>query len=382
MKHFLDLSRYDKKGKENLVKTAGEMIELARTGTDLATGKILATLFYEPSTRTRLSFESAMLRLGGRWLGFADTKASSVAKGESLADTVRTVDKYSDVIAIRHPAEGAALAASLYSGVPVINAGDGSHLHPSQTLLDMLTIKTELGRLGDLNLVLAGDLRYGRTASSLALAMAEFGPRIICVTPAGLEFPEHVIRRLRGEFGLKVYQTHSIGDAAVEADVLYVTRIQKERIYGDGEYQPVEGSYVVDDKVVSGMKEKSLVLHPLPRVDEITPSVDARPQARYFDQMFYGVPTRMVLIADLLELINPVAEAAWPEPEELGFKCHNQRCVTNTEEYLPRYFVPTGDIDDTVFADLSDDEPVRCYYCDYRVIGGWETGQEIIDDIR
>jgi aspartate carbamoyltransferase catalytic subunit len=367
MKHFLDLSRYDKDGKEKLVRAAGDMIELARNGAELANGKILATLFYEPSTRTRLSFEAAMLRLGGRWLGFADTKASSVAKGESLADTVRTVDKYSDVIAIRHPAEGAALAASMYSGVPVINAGDGSHLHPSQTLLDMLTIKTELGRLESLELVLTGDLRYGRTASSLALAMADFRPRITCVTPRELSLPEHIKRRLRDELGISVHETDNLDGPAEIADVLYVTRIQKERFFSDEEYQKVKGSYAVDERTAVSMKENSLILHPLPRVDEITPPVDKTPQARYFDQMFYGVPTRMALIADLLELKTIDVEAVWPQPEELDVECHNPRCVTKTEDYLPRYFVPLAEKDEALFKELGDGETVRCYYCDYEV---------------
>jgi aspartate carbamoyltransferase catalytic subunit len=367
MKHFLDLSRYNKKSKENLIQAAGDMIDLAKSGTNLASSKILATLFYEPSTRTRLSFESAMLRLGGSWLGFADTKASSVAKGESLADTVRTVDKYSDVIAIRHPAEGAALAASLYSGVPIINAGDGSHLHPSQTLLDMLTIKTELGKLDGLNLVLAGDLRYGRTASSLALAMADFRPRIICVAPPELSLPEHIIRRLRDDMGISILETDNLEDAALIADVLYVTRIQKERFFSDEEYQKVKGSYVVDDATVEAMNDRSLVLHPLPRVDEITPSVDDTPQARYFDQMFYGVPARMAIIADLLELKPAGAEAVWPQPAEIDSECHNPRCVTKTEEYLPRFFVPFAEKDEALFDELGKEKTVRCYYCDYEV---------------
>ncbi len=367
MKHFLDLSRYDKTSKVKLVEAAGNMIELARDGADLANGKILATLFYEPSTRTRLSFESAMLRLGGRWLGFADTKASSVAKGESLADTIRTVDKYSDVIAIRHPAEGAALAASMYSGVPIINAGDGSHLHPSQTLLDMLTIKTELGKLENLELVLTGDLRYGRTASSLALAMADFHPRITCVTPPELSLPEHIKRRLKDELGISVHETDGLYDPAQIADVLYVTRIQKERFFSDEEYQKVKGSYAVDGEIAASMKENSLILHPLPRVDEITPSVDETPQARYFDQMFYGVPARMAIIADLLELQTIDTEPVWPLPEELDVDCHNPRCVTKTESYLPRFFVPLGEKDEALFEELGNGETVRCFYCDYEV---------------
>jgi aspartate carbamoyltransferase catalytic subunit len=368
VQHFIDLSTLDRPSKERLLETASEMIPVAGTRSDIAAGRILATLFYEPSTRTRLSFESAMLRLGGQWLGFADVKAASVAKGESLADTIRTVDKYADIIAIRHPAEGAALAASLYSDVPIINAGDGGHFHPSQTLLDMLTIRQELGRLGGLTIVLVGDLRYGRTASSLALAMADFRPHVITVTPDGLELPRHIYRRLRVDMGVNVTETSDLKEAAEIADVLYVTRIQRERFFSDEEYQEVKGSYVVDERLVAAMPPGSLVLHPLPRVDEIAVEVDNSDKARYFKQMFYGVPARMALIAILLELKEVELEYVEPDREVVNVKCGNARCVTKTEPYLPRYFSRVSGRTDPLFGGEGAGV-YRCSYCDYEVGG-------------
>jgi len=368
MQHFIDLSTLDRPSKEKLLEVAAEMIPLAGRRTDIAAGKILATLFYEPSTRTRLSFESAMLRLGGSWLGFADTAASSVAKGESLADTIRTVDKYADIIAIRHPAEGAALAASLYSDVPVINAGDGGHLHPSQTLLDMLTIRQELGRLDALTVVLVGDLRYGRTASSLALAMADFRPHVITVTPEGLELPRHIYRRLRVDMGVNVTETRDLRDAARAADVLYVTRVQRERLFSDEEYQAVKGSYVVDEKLVETMPPGSVVMHPLPRVDEVTVGVDGTEKARYFKQMFYGVPARMALIAVLLGLKEAELMCVEPAREKVDVDCHNPRCVTKTEPYLPRFFSRVSGRTDPLFG-AEGAGILRCAYCDYEVGG-------------
>lgn len=368
MKHFVDMSRLSKQSLTALLEVAEEMVPLAREGTDVAAGKILATLFYEPSTRTRLSFESAMQRLGGRALGFADAAASSVAKGESLADTIRTVDKYADVIAIRHPTEGAALACSFYSEVPVINAGDGGHLHPTQTLLDLLTIKRELGRLDNLSVVLAGDLRYGRTASSLALALAPFKPQLVCVAPEGLELPPHVARRLRAELGTAVEETDDLAAAARGADVLYVTRIQQERFFSSDDYLKVKGSYVVDKRVVERMPEGSLVLHPLPRVDEIPPEVDDDVRARYFEQMRYGVPARMALIAVLLGLVDKDIPYKEVRGEELELPCPNPRCVTASEKYLKNFYTPILDKTESLFGELGEGKRYRCLYCDYEVV--------------
>jgi aspartate carbamoyltransferase catalytic subunit len=367
MRHFVDLSRFTKEGVKELVAAAEEMVPRARDGLDLARGKILATLFYEPSTRTRLSFEAAMLRLGGSCLGFADARASSVVKGESLADTTRTVDKYADIIALRHPAEGAALACSFYAGVPVINAGDGGHLHPSQTLLDLLTIKSELGRLDGLNVVLVGDLRYGRTASSLALALAPFKPRLVCVAPEGLELPPHVVRRLRLELGTAVEETTDLAEAARAADCLYVTRIQQERFFSTDDYLKVKGSYVVDRRVAALMPPGALILHPLPRRDEVAVEVDEDPRARYFAQMHYGVPARMALLALLLRLIPREVPSREVKGEELALPCPNPRCVTASEEYLKSLYTPLLDREESLFAELGERKRYRCLYCDYEV---------------
>lgn len=367
MKHFLDLSRLPKDSVLALLDVAAEMVPLARRGTDIANGRILGTLFYEPSTRTRLSFEAAMLRLGGRAIGFADARASSAAKGESLADTIRTVDKYADVIAIRHPAEGAALACSFYSQVPIINAGDGGHLHPSQTLLDLLTIKTELGRLENLTVVLVGDLRYGRTASSLALALAPFKPRLICVAPEGLEFPPHVVRRLRLELRTPLEETTDLPAAARVADVLYVTRIQQERFFSTDDYLKVKGSYVVDKKLTAHLPTGALIMHPLPRVDEIAVEVDGDARARYFQQMFYGVPARMAILAALLGLTSKDLVSREVAGEELPLPCPNPRCVTASERYLKNLYVPILEKDQSLFAELGDRKRYRCLYCDYEV---------------
>ncbi len=368
MKHFVDISRLSRESLKALLAVAEEMVPLATAGTDLARGKILATLFYEPSTRTRLSFDSAMLRLGGRVIGFADAQASSVAKGESLADTIRTVDKYADIIALRHPAEGAALACSFYAGVPIINGGDGGHLHPSQTLLDLLTIKRERGGLENLTVVLAGDLRYGRTASSLALALAPFKPRLICVTPEGLEFPPHVERRLRLELGAAVEETTDLAAAARGADVLYVTRIQQERFFSVDDYLKVKGSYVVDAKVVALMPKDALLLHPLPRVDEVAPEVDDDPRARYFEQMRYGVPARMALLAVLLGLVDADIPSREVKGVELSLPCPNPRCVTGSEKYLKNLYTPILARADSLFGELGEGKRFRCLYCDFEVV--------------
>jgi aspartate carbamoyltransferase catalytic subunit len=368
MKHFIDISRLSKQSLITLLDVAEDMVPLARGGTNVAAGRILATLFYEPSTRTRLSFESAMQRLGGGTLGFADAAASSVAKGESLADTIRTVDKYVDAIAIRHPAEGAALACSFYSEVPIINAGDGGHLHPTQTLLDLLTIRRELGRLENVSMVLAGDLRYGRTASSLALALAPFKPHLVCVTPEGLELPPHVSRRLRAELGTAVEETDDLAAAARGAEVLYVTRIQQERFFSSDDYLRVKGSYVVDKRIVGLMPKKSLVLHPLPRVDEISPEVDDDDRARYFEQMRYGVPARMALIAALLGLVDKDIPYKEVRGEDLGLPCPNPRCVTASEKCLKNFYTPILGKTESLFGELGEGKRYRCLYCDYEIV--------------
>lgn len=266
---------------------------------DIMNGKVLALLFFEPSTRTRFSFECAMKRLGGETIGFESVESVSVSKGETLADTVRVMEKYSDALVIRHPKEGSARLAAMFSDKPVINAGDGAGHHPTQTLLDLYTIKREKGRIRGIKVAIVGDLKYGRTVHSLAYALAEMGAEILLVSPVGLEMPLEIKKDIE-EINGKISEFHSLEDVIREADVLYVTRIQRERFPDPEEYLKVKGSYRVDLKLLERGKRGIIVMHPLPRVDEISPEVDSTEYAVYFKQTFYGVPVRMALLSMVL----------------------------------------------------------------------------------
>jgi aspartate carbamoyltransferase catalytic subunit len=256
--------------------------------------KILASLFYEPSTRTRLSFEATIQRLGGKAIGFSDMGVSSQSKGESLIDTIKTVEQYCDVIVIRHPRDGAARLCADVSKVPVINAGDGSNQHPTQTLLDLYTIKKELGRL-DVDVALVGDLKYGRTVHSLTYALGMFNAKITLVSPKGLEMPKEVMSDLKKE-GVQVVETTNLADTIPKVDALYVTRIQKERFPDQEEYEKVKGAYRITPNLLQNSRENLIILHPLPRVDEISPEVDDTKYAKYFEQVHYGIPVRMAIL--------------------------------------------------------------------------------------
>jgi aspartate carbamoyltransferase catalytic subunit len=264
---------------------------------DLLEGKILANLFYEPSTRTRFSFETAMKRLGGDVINLSSTEASSVAKGENLADTIRTVSGYCDVIALRHPQEGASRMAASFSSVPIINAGDGAGQHPTQTLLDLYTIKRE-GLLDGLRIALIGDLKYGRTVHSLAYALSLYGTTLFFVSPEALRMPEEIKMDLK-EAGAEVFESTDIKEVIKEVNVLYVTRIQKERFPDPAEYSKVAGTYRITPELIKE-NEDVIIMHPLPRVDEIDAEVDKAKNARYFLQAFYGVPVRMAVLSILL----------------------------------------------------------------------------------
>lgn len=258
-------------------------------------GRILGTLFFEPSTRTRLSFESAMQRLGGGVIGFADPGGSSVAKGETLADTIRMASTYADALVLRHPLEGSARFASEHSSVPIINAGDGAGQHPTQTLLDLFTIRQAKGKIGGNTVLMLGDLKYGRTVHSLAHALAMFGADLIFVAPDGLGMPGEIIDALAG-LGVTPVETSDLLSAVPDADVIYVTRIQKERFPDLEEYNRVAGTYRVDMDLLDRGKGDVIVMHPLPRVGEIDPEVDRSPHAMYFRQAFNGVPVRMAIL--------------------------------------------------------------------------------------
>ncbi|MEM0157030.1 MAG: aspartate carbamoyltransferase [Thermoplasmataceae archaeon] len=283
-----------------IFKTAEDMEKALRSGRslELMKGKIMATFFYEPSTRTRLSFESAMQRLGGTVISVPEAKSSSVVKGETLADTVRMAEGYSDIIVIRHPMEGAAKLASRFTSKPIVNAGDGSGQHPTQTVLDLYTIRKELGEISGKTVTIVGDLRYGRTVHSLVMALSRFNARVNLVAPPILKMPDHVVSMLPPDF--KLNMTENLSDVLPDTDVLYVTRIQKERFSDPNEYQSVIGSYKIDSETVAAMKEKSIIMHPLPRVDEISPDVDSSPKAAYFRQANNGVPVRMAIISLIL----------------------------------------------------------------------------------
>lgn len=280
-----------------ILRTSKKMVPIAlgERRSRALEGKILSTLFFEPSTRTRLSFESAMARLGGRVLGFSSPEGTSVQKGESLADTIRMVEAYSDAIVLRHSHEGAARLAAEFTEKPVINAGDGAGQHPTQTLLDLYTIWDEKGSFSGQNVVLVGDLKYGRTVHSLTYALSELGAQLTFVSPPTLEMPREILEHVK-ERGLAFRVAHRLEDVIADADVLYVTRIQKERFPDPQEYEKVAGSYRIDAGTLREAKRGLIVMHPLPRVTEIAADVDRTTHAAYFKQAFNGVPVRMALL--------------------------------------------------------------------------------------
>ncbi len=285
-----------------VLDAASAMESTAKSRSTMLQGKILATLFYEPSTRTRLSFESAMHRLGGTAIGFAEAEIASVKKGENLADTMRVVENYADVIALRHPLEGAARLAAEFAQVPVINAGSGAEEHPTQALLDLYTMKKELGRIDGLNIALAGDLRFGRTVHSLAYALSLYEVNLYFISPELLRMRREVLDIISER--IKIVETSSLDEALPKLDVLYVTRIQKERFPDAAEYARVKGSYKIDNATLKNAKKGMIVLHPLPRVDEISSEVDSTAHARYFQQVWNGIVTRMALLALILGATN------------------------------------------------------------------------------
>lgn len=297
-KDIISIKDFSKKEINFILNYAKEMLPYAKGEKykEFMKGKVLSTLFFEPSTRTRLSFESAMNRLGGKVIGFADPGITSQKKGESLADTIRMADAYSDALVIRHPQEGAARLAAEFADSPVLNAGDGAGRHPTQCLLDLFTILTEKKKIGKNKVVLLGDLKYGRTVHSLAYALALYRVELTFVSPVGLKMPKEVNNECK-KLGVEPTQTTNLDKAIKDADVLYVTRIQKERFPDAAEYNKVVGLYNVDNELLSGAPDDLIVMHPLPRVTEIDPEVDKTPHAMYFKQAFNGVPVRMALLS-------------------------------------------------------------------------------------
>ncbi len=298
----ISVKDFSRKEIDHILKIAEAMEAIAPKGSDMLKGKILATLFYEASTRTRLSFEAAMHKLNGSAIGFAEAEIASVKKGENLADTIRVVENYSDVIALRHPLEGAARLAAEFSGVPIINGGSGAEEHPTQALLDLYTMMKEKARIDGLNIALTGDLRYGRTVHSLAYALSLYDIKLHLVSPQSLKMRREVLETIKER--IPVVTTASLDKVVSQVDVLYVTRIQKERFPDPAEYVKVKGSYKIDLETLSKAKEDLIILHPLPRVDEISPEVDKTSHARYFQQVWNGIIVRMALLALILGAIK------------------------------------------------------------------------------
>ena len=301
MRHLIDIMDLTVDEIDSLIDTANDIIADPAKYRSACVGKKLATLFFEPSTRTRLSFEAAMLDLGGSTLGFSEAQSSSASKGESVSDTVRVVSCYSDIIAMRHPKEGAPLVASMHSEVPVINAGDGGHNHPTQTLTDLLTIKRELGRLSDLTVCFCGDLKFGRTVHSLISALSRYsGIKLVLVSPDELKLPGYIKKEVIEKNGMEYTETADLVSAMPDIDVLYMTRVQKERFFNEDDYLRLRDSYILTPDKLEYAKKTLKILHPLPRVNEISTKIDDDERACYFTQVKNGKFIRMALILMLL----------------------------------------------------------------------------------
>ncbi len=301
MKHLIDIKDLSVEEIDDLIKVANDIIANKEKYSHKCDGKKLATLFFEPSTRTRLSFEAAMLELGGSVLGFSESSSSSVSKGESVADTIRVVGCYSDIIAMRHPKEGAPLVACEKSTVPIINAGDGGHNHPTQTLTDLLTISREKGRLNNLTIGLCGDLKFGRTVHSLATAMSRYsGIKFVLISPDELKMPDYIKKNVLEKNNIEYCETKSIEEHLPELDILYMTRVQKERFFNEDDYVRLKDYYILNKAKLENAKKDLSILHPLPRVNEISTDVDDDPRAKYFEQALCGKYIRMALILNML----------------------------------------------------------------------------------
>lgn len=358
MKHLIDPTDLTFQEMEDVVALGEQIIANPTAYAEKAKGLRLATLFYEPSTRTRLSFTAAMMSLGGQVLGFSDARNSSVSKGETVQDTVRVIGKFADIIAMRHPIEGAPYVASLVSEVPIINAGDGSHAHPTQTLTDLLTIKRELGHIHNITIGFCGDLRFGRTVHSLIKALSRYqGIKVVLIAPDELRLPTYIKQDVCERNGIDYTETNSLEEAIPSLDILYMTRVQKERFLDEDEFDRVKDSFVLDAAKMKLAKPDMKVLHPLPRVNEILPEVDDDPRAAYFRQVENGKYVRMALILSLLQWKN---DKKHPMPQsdktivEGIFHCTNTKCISNHEAHAPKFY-------------RSQDGTLRCLYCDAKV---------------
>lgn len=302
MRHLLDTTDLSLKEIDDMIELANDIIANKKKYAHICEGKKLATLFFEPSTRTRLSFEAAMYELGGNVLGFSEASSSSASKGETVEDTVRIVSNYADIIAMRHPLEGAPRVAVNKSLVPIINAGDGGHAHPTQTLADLLTIYREKGKLNDVTIGLCGDLKFGRTVHSLIKAMSRYkNVRFVLIAPDELRVPDYIIKDVLIPSGAEYKQVEKLEDVMSELDVLYMTRIQRERFFSEEEYLKHKDAFILDQAKLKDAKENLTIMHPLPRINEISTDVDDDPRAKYFEQALNGKYMRMALIINLLK---------------------------------------------------------------------------------
>ncbi len=358
MRHLLDTTDFTVEEIEEIIVRGLDIIEHRDKYRDVCRGKKLATLFYEPSTRTRLSFTAAMMELGGNVLGFSDAASSSVSKGETVADTARVISCFADIIAMRHPKEGAPQVAARYASIPVINAGDGGHCHPTQTLTDLLTIRRELGRFENLTIGLCGDLKYGRTVHSLIKAMGRYkGVKFILISPKELRLPDYIKHDVCDANGLAYSEVSTLEEAMPLVDVLYMTRVQQERFESKEEYERLKHSFILDPEKMALARENMVVLHPLPRVGEITPEVDNDPRAAYFRQVENGKFVRMSLIYTLLKWREEGNAATAEETKAktiTGPACGNRHCIT-TIEPLPHLYTK------------SPDGSYRCIYCEEKM---------------
>ena len=360
MRSLIDILDFSVEEIDDLIKSAIDIIENPSKYSKACEGKKLATLFFEPSTRTRLSFEAAMLELGGSVLGFSESNSSSAAKGESVADTAKTVSCYADIIAMRHYKEGAPLVAALNASIPVINAGDGGHNHPTQTLTDLLTIFREKGRLNNLTVGFCGDLKFGRTVHSLITALSRYtGIKVVLISPKELKIPDYIVSDVLKAKNIEYFETENLEEAMPSLDILYMTRVQRERFSSEDEYLRLKDSYILNCEKLVNAKSDLSILHPLPRVNEISTQVDKDPRACYFRQVLNGKYIRMALILRLLKLAeipNKDEKFDFKSGEFVKdvYKCKNERCITCVEQELEHIFKLTN----------KENKIYRCVYCD------------------
>ena len=358
MKHLIDPTDLSKEELEEIIDLALDIIDNREKYSEVCKGNKLATLFYEPSTRTRLSFTAAMMELGGNVLGFSDAKNSSVSKGETCADTTKVINCFADIIAMRHFEEGAATVSAMNSNIPVINAGDGSHSHPTQTLTDLLTIRREIGHFDNITIGFCGDLKFGRTVHSLIKALSRYpGVKVVLIAPEQLRLPDYMKEEVCDRYGVDYREVDTMEEVMGELDVLYMTRVQKERFFDEDEYDRVKDFFILDSEKLKLARPEMRILHPLPRVNEITVDVDADPRAAYFRQVENGKFVRMALIAKLLEWAKDPSKTTKLVPDDAvkgKFICRNKRCISNMETGVESLFRPAHDASGGY----------RCVYCE------------------